>query len=209
MQETEDFRSTSGRVLTIASTVIAIAVIVAIALSDGWNGLLHFGAIPLLFAALVWAIFGRPFLRVSDGGVEIGNVLRLIHVPWPAVTELDRRWGLRVVTAFGKYTAWSVPAPKRPSFGSTFVGGTRVMEQKASQSAASLLDNGARDAPKGRTESKAAIAVAARWEKLKSAGHLDSPRLDAAKPTYRWNTDVIVVCAVLIILAAIGVATGS
>lgn len=205
MEDTEEFRSTSGRVLAIASAGVAVVVLVAVYISDGAAGLLHYGAIPLLFAAIVWAIFDKPFLRVTDGGVEIGNVFRLIHVPWPSVTELDRRWGLRVMTAFGNYTAWSVPAPKRPSFGGMVGGRTGMMQRNASMTTARL--ESAQDPRKGRIESKAAEAVVARWERLKSAGYLDSPRLDASKPTYRWNTDVIGVCVVLVLLAAVGVVT--
>ncbi|NYI68061.1 PH domain-containing protein [Spelaeicoccus albus] len=209
MGEVETFRSTSGRVLSIGSAATAVAVLVTIAVSDGVPGLLHYGAIPLLFAALVWAIFDRPFLRVSDGGIDIGNIARLVHIPWPSVTDLELRWGLRVVTSFGKYTAWSVPAPKRPSLGSTLAGGTSVMQQKASQSAASLLDKNSQKRRTDSVESEAAVSASKRWESLKDAGHLDNPRLDDAKPTTTWHKDVVSICGILIVLTAIGLATRS
>lgn len=204
MGETATYRSRSGRVLAIAAVVVAIAVIVSIAFSDGPSGVLHFGAIPLLFAAFVWAIFDRPYLRVTDGGLEIGNVFRSIHVPWPGVTDLELRWGLRVVTSFGKYTAWSVPAPKRPSIGSQFTGGLGLGPARSLDT--SLVDN-ARKPGRNRTPSEGAAAAAQRWAELGDAGYLDQPRLDAARPTTSWNTDVIAICAVLIVLAAIGLAT--
>lgn len=210
MGESETFRSLSGRALTVGSAVVAVLVIVTIAVSDGWTGILHYGAVPLLFAALVWAVFGRPFLRVTDGGLEIGNVFRYIHVPWPAVTELELRWGLRVVTEFGKFAAWSVPAPKRPHLSGRFTGnafGGSVGSRWSLPADAGLLDSQAKRSAAGRTESKPAAAASRRWQGLKEAGFLDSPRLDAAKPTTTWNVDVLTACGGLLVLSIIGIAT--
>lgn len=202
------FRSLSGRVLSIASGVVAVLVLITIAVSDGMTGVIHYGAVPLLFAGLVWAVFDRPFLRVTDGGLQIGNVFRSIHVPWPAVTELELRWGLRVVTEFGKFAAWSVPAPKRPRIGGR-LGGHPFGGNASMPPDTSLLDSQAKEGARGRTESKPAAAAQRRWQKLKDAGFLDTVRLDAAEPTKSWNTDVLGICGGLLVLSVIGVATYS
>lgn len=143
--------------------------------------LFTFGAIPLLFAAAVWAVFDRPYVRVSDGGVEIGNVLRTVRIPWPAVTGVELRWGLRVVTVRGGYTAWSVPPPSRPG----------------------LLGSG-----RGAAAAPAAQQVVDRWTALKDAGYLDDPRVEADVFVSRWNRPSLIVLATLLVLSVAGLLIG-
>ena len=84
------------------------------------------------------------------------------------------------MTAYGRFTAWSAPAP-----------GARgaLLSRTAST----------RDAPPGRdgeiragdlvdTPSGAAAAlVIERWQALQAAGHLDDPRLEHERATVRWH----------------------
>ena len=91
--------------------VAASAVGVVLAASAGVAALRTFGAPLALFALLGWAAFWRPHVEVSDGGVRVVNTFRTMEVPWPAILEVDGRYGLRLRTAFGTVTSWAAPAP--------------------------------------------------------------------------------------------------
>jgi hypothetical protein len=83
----------------------------ALVVEGAWQHLLTYvgplGLVALFGLAALWL----PYVEVSDGGVEIRNVLRTIRVPWPAIEDIDGRYGLRLTTTYGKVTAWAAPAP--------------------------------------------------------------------------------------------------
>lgn len=81
------------------------------AVSGGMDTVLSFAAPVALFGLLGWAAFWQPYVEVSDGGVTLANTLRTVQVPWPAINEVDGRYGLRLGTAYGNLTAWAAPAP--------------------------------------------------------------------------------------------------
>jgi hypothetical protein len=81
------------------------------ALLGGIDDLLRFGAPVTLFGVLGWAAFWEPYVEVSDGGVTVANTLRTVEVPWPAIDEVDGRYGLKLLTAYGPVTAWAASAP--------------------------------------------------------------------------------------------------
>lgn len=197
--EPETLHSISGRVLTVACTVTAVIAVVGIALDGGWQGLLNFGALPLLFAGLVWALFDQPYVRVTDGGVEICNIVRTVEIPWPAVTDIDLQWGLRLVTRLGNVSAWSVPPPSRPRarLSRNLRSGTGQLAGPQPVRPASPQDR--------RTPSHAAQTVVNRWHTLQQEGHLDDPRLESDRPVKHWNRTQLSVLTVLILLSAAGV----
>jgi hypothetical protein len=43
--------------------------------------------------------------------VTLRNVFRTVRLPWPAIESVDGRYGLRLGTAYGRFTAWAAPAP--------------------------------------------------------------------------------------------------
>jgi hypothetical protein len=109
-----------GRTVVIRSrTSVALAVAMVatsvvgfvLSLAADSDALRVFGAPLVLFGVLGWASFWRPHVEVSDGGVRVVNTFRTVQVPWPAITEVDGRYGLRLQTAFGTVTSWAAPAP--------------------------------------------------------------------------------------------------
>ncbi len=192
-------RSTSGKVLTTACIVTALIADVGIVLDGGWQSLLVFGALPLLFAAVVWTLFDRPYVRVTDGGVEICNLVRTVHIPWPAVTDIELRWGLKLITKFGDYSAWSVPPPPRPKFriGRGSSGGI------AAPRGGVYAGENAVGGP--RSPNQAARAAMERWESLQQAGYLKDPRLEFNEPLKQWNRPQLIVLAILVVLSAAGI----
>jgi hypothetical protein len=103
-------RSRGTRMLGAAMVVVAVLG-VGSALFEGADVLLRFGAPVALFGVLGWAAFWEPYVEVSDGGVTVANTLRTVHVTWPAVEEVDGRYGLKLGTPNGAVSAWAASAP--------------------------------------------------------------------------------------------------
>src|ERR1700754_5005687 len=104
------FRSRASVALALAMVATG-AVGVVLAVTEGADSLRTFGAPLVLFGVLGWAAFWRPHVEVSDGGVRVVNTFRTVQVPWPAITEVDGRYGLRLHTPLGTVTSWAAPAP--------------------------------------------------------------------------------------------------
>ncbi len=103
-------RSRSAQTLGYAMVAVAALGEVS-AVVDGPAALLRFAAPTALFGVLGWAAFVQPCVEVSDGGVRVANTWRTVEVPWPAIQDVDGRYGLRLVTAYGRVTAWGASAP--------------------------------------------------------------------------------------------------
>jgi hypothetical protein len=123
----------------------ASALGVASAALDGVEALLTYGGPILLFGLVGWAAFWRPHVEVSDGGVTVVNTLRTIRVPWPAIEDVDGRYGLRLRTAYGTVTAWAAGAPAGRQRAR---GEDSAMAQTVSGRLAELRDAGYLDDPR-------------------------------------------------------------
>ncbi|WP_370524119.1 PH domain-containing protein [Cellulomonas sp. APG4] len=177
---TIEFRARSGRVLTWAVAVLCAVAWVVTLVQEPVDAL-RYGPALALPALVVWAVLGRPAVLVSDGGVELRNVLRTVHLPWTAIVRIDTKYALTLETAYGTYAAWAAPAPSRmQTLGaspadlehlpeSTYVGGARPGDLITSASG------------------QAAAHVRRRWEALRDAGYLDDPRLEHDRPQVRWH----------------------
>ena len=110
MGESVLLRSRSAQALGVAMMVVSAAGLVS-AIFSGPTTVLQYAAPLGLFGLLGWAAFWAPHVRVTDGGVTVANTLRTTEVPWPAITGVDGRYGLRLDTAYGRITAWGAAAP--------------------------------------------------------------------------------------------------
>ena len=199
MTETAEFRPRSGRVMTIATAVLAAVGAVAAMVQEPVNGLRYLPAFGLA-VVLVWALFGRPAVLVSDGGVEIRNVLRTIELPWPSIVRIDTKYALTLYTAYGVYAAWAAPAPSRTHTLRATPEDTRHLPET------SYIGGGIRPGDLAGTPSgDAAAHIRRRWELLRDAGHLDAPRLERDAPRVRWHLVPAVGVAALAALAVLGV----
>lgn len=196
MTETAEFRPRSGRVLTIAAAVLAVAGAVSALVQEPVEGLRYLPAF-VLAVVLVWAFFGRPAVLVSDGGVEVRNVLRTIELPWPSIERIDTKYALTLYTAYGVYAAWAAPAPSRTQTIHAAPDDTRHLP------GTSYIGGGIRPGDLAGTPSgDAAAYIRRRWEELRDAGHLDAPRLERDAPRVRWH---LVPAAGVVVLAAFAV----
>lgn len=103
-------RSRGARAL--GAVMMALAVLgLGSAMFGGVDDLLVLGAPVTLFGVLGWAAFWQPYVEVTDGGVTVANTLRTVEVPWPAIDDVEGRYGLKLLTAYGPVTAWAASAP--------------------------------------------------------------------------------------------------
>lgn len=110
MGPTVRMQSPASRALGAVLVLAAVAGLVSTLLGDV-SDVLRVGAPAALFGVLGWAAFWRPYVEVSDGGVRVVNTLRTVVVPWPALEDVDGRYGLKLTTAYGGVTAWAAGAP--------------------------------------------------------------------------------------------------
>lgn len=176
-----EFRPRGSRILTIVVGVGAAAAATVGLVDDPATGVRYVPAFALA-AVLVWAIFGRPAVLVSDGGVELRNVLRTIALPWPAIQRIDTKYALTLYTAYGIYAAWAAPAPSR----SQAIRAEREDLKHLPES--TYVGGGVRPGDLAGTASgEAAAYIRRRWEWLRDAGYLEVPRLERPTPKVRWH----------------------
>ncbi|PJI94639.1 PH domain-containing protein [Luteimicrobium subarcticum] len=192
MNPERHFSSPSGRVLTVAAALVALVVLVGVAADGGVHALAHVGAIPVLAAAVVWALYWRPEVVVSDGGVTVANPLRTTHVPWPTFVGVDTRWSLVVRTTDGEVTAWAAP---RASGTARRVGRRPGAEERT---------------VRGASAETVALEITGRHATLAAAGHLEGAHEIAAahgmRPARRWDVPVVSTLGALAVLAVLGLA---
>jgi len=193
----EEFRPPFGRGLTVVVAVLGVVVVVVAATSDIGDALVTMPWV-LLFTACCWAIFWNPRVVVADGGVRLVNVTRTIDVPWPSITDVETRYALTLVTAYGRFAAWAAPAPS--------AAGALRMTMRARTRA---VGDGEVEAVTmgeiaGTASGDAATIVRRRWDRLRADGFLDDPRLEYDKPPIHWHWQMGLV---VVVLAALSVGT--
>jgi hypothetical protein len=181
-----------GRALTVAIGAIGIAVTIWTGVGYSWKD----AALTLPWTALLtlscWATFWRPRVAVSDAGVEVVNVSHTVFVPWPALQDTDTKWTLTLITAYGRFRAWSAPAPGTRAALSSLVG-SRKQRNPSNTGTVRLGD--LVDSPSGA----AAALIRHRWDAIRAAGHLENPRLERDRAQVTWH--VLTALAVVALLA--------
>ncbi|MGM0385656.1 MAG: PH domain-containing protein, partial [Actinomycetota bacterium] len=104
------YRTAVSRVLGYGAVVLAVLAVAFFAATGGVREVLRSGPVITFLALAVWVAFALPHVTVSDGGVTVRNVLRTVHVPWPAFRGVDSTWSLTVRTTAGDVGSWAVPA---------------------------------------------------------------------------------------------------
>lgn len=107
------YRTFFSRTVAWATAGVSTLALVFFVVTGGLVELARSGGFVVLVAALAWSAFEYPYVAVSDGGVTIRNIVRTVHVPWPAYQGLSTAWQLRVKTPDGEISSWAIPAPSR------------------------------------------------------------------------------------------------
>lgn len=189
---TVELRAPGGRGLTIATGLLCATALVTTAVQQP-GSVLRWAPALLVPLVLVWAVLGRPAVVVSDGGIELRNVLRTVHLPWPSVERVETRYALTLHTAYGCYVAWAAPAPGRAR---TLSAGPGDLPTRGT------APDGVRPGDLVTTPSgRAAALVQQRWDALHAAGHLDEPRLERDRPRVTWHVEPAVGLLALVAVA--------
>jgi Bacterial PH domain len=197
----ESVRPWWGRALTIAIAAICLAVTIWTGIGYSWTDAALTAPWTALLTLSCWATFWRPRVVVSDAGVQLVNVSRTIFIPWPALHGIDTKWSLTLITAYGRFRAWSAPAPGvRGAMLS--VGGSREEHgQPAPRGEPETVRTGDLvDSPSG----SAAALIQRRWDKMRAAGHLDAPRLERDRAQVTWHMATALAAGALL---AVGIVT--
>ncbi len=197
VNETVTFQPAFARGLTIAVALLSAGALTWTAVGDP-AAAVRYGPVFLLVPLAVWALYGRPAVVISDGGVELRNVTRTIELPWPAIVRIDTKYALTLETAYGVYAAWAAPAPSRTAA----VHATRNVMHHQPESAYHAGGLRPGDLP-GTASGDAAGYLRRRWEQLRDAGYLDDPRLERTTPRVRWHLGPAVALAVLAVAAVV------
>jgi hypothetical protein len=104
--------------------IICLAFVVAILIDDAS----HLTALlwPIAGLLVVWVIFLRPCVQLTQAGVVLRNLVRDVLFGWPAVDLIEQRWNLKVFDAKGHGRgSWAITAqrPRRASRRSFVPGG--------------------------------------------------------------------------------------
>jgi Bacterial PH domain len=186
-----------GRALTLAIAAICLSVTIWTGVSDSWTD----AALTVPWMALLtltcWATFWRPCVAVSDAGVALVNVSRTVFIPWPALHDVDTKWALTLMTAHGRFRAWSAPAPGTRAALFSLVG---TRKQHAPRGPEVIRPGDLVDSPSGA----AAALIRHRWDAVRAAGHLENPRLERERAQVTWHVATALACAALL---AVGIAT--
>jgi hypothetical protein len=197
----ESVRPWWGRVLTIVIGSISAAVTLWTGVAYSWADAGVTAPWMALLTLACWATFWRPRVAVSDAGVELVNVSRTIFIPWPALLGIDTKWSLTLITAYGRFTAWSAAAPGARGALLSLGGSREEHGPRGPQSEEIVRPGDLIDSPSG----SAAALIDRRWDKMRAAGHLDEPRLERDRAQVTWHVATALAAGVLL---AVGIGTG-
>lgn len=192
------FRPRFGQIMSLVIIALCVVALVSSMVHDGFSALWTVGPWMALVALVMWAAYWNPRVVVDDAGVHLVNILRTVTVPWPAIKDLETKWSLTLVTAYGKFTAWAAPAPGGMASARAANRRARLGVDQASYGDDATHLSATQSSPSGF----AAGVIRERWERLREDGHLDEPRLEFDRPPIRWHWEMIAGVVVLAALAA-------
>ena len=157
-----------------------------------------------LLALACWATFWRPRVAVSDAGVRARQRQpRTIFIPWPALHDIDTKWSLTLITAYGRFTAWSAPAPgQRGALLS--LGGSR--EEHGQRRAGARRRRGR----PARRPGRLAVRVRGRpdprrWDKVRARRSSRGPAVGATSARCTWHVARSPAASAAAALLAVGI----
>lgn len=196
----EIVRPSRGEMLTVVAAALALLLFGGVSIGDGWRDAAALAPWLVLLVGVTWAAFSRPHIEVSDAGIRLVNVLRTVVIRWPAVTGVETRYMLTIVTSHGEYAAWSAPIGGRRGAARSDGRARRLAEPDVRALGDSTLGAGdITDTPSGA----AALVIRRRWQQLRDAGHLDDGRLERQSAEIEWHWPLLVAGAALVLLGVV------
>ncbi len=213
LPQTTVLRPTSGKVLTVVIGLFAAVGLFSFIFRGEWRNALGFTPLAVTVVYLCWLLFWYPSVTVEPSGVEVRNPLRTFRVSWPAIVRIDTRYALTLFTkTTKKIVAWSAPSPSRYAGINTVRPDLSGLNPSVARKGVDL-DGVGLNPPKAdsvklgdtpRSESGlAALHVRRAWAALRDAGYLDSGVLEGTGVMTSWNTVVLGVAGILIVLGVL------
>jgi len=196
MGATQEFTSTYGRWLTGGAALAAVIALVSVLAADGVQDALLLLPVMGLVVVLVWALFWRPAVEVSDGEVVVRNVLETVRVPWPAYRGVTVKYSLVVHSTGRDVTAWAAPRSSGTA--------QRLRRRRPPEGP---LGGGRHNANAERV----ADAITERQAALKGAGYLEDAEAAVAAgvgPRRQWHSVTIAGVLVLAVAAVLALNAG-
>lgn len=180
------FRSTPARVLAVAVAAVAVGALVSLAV-DGVASLARWGVLTGAVVAWTWAAYWQPDVVLDAHGIRIGNVWRIVRVPWGAVRGVDTTWSLTVVTESARWSAWAAP---RSSGLRRRAASARSRWNRSDAAEDAEPGVGAEGADGGRTVANASAENVA----MEIAAHLPEVTRTAEPVVVTWRTTTVLLC---------------
>jgi hypothetical protein len=99
-------------IIAAIALMITAAALVFIVVDGGLLELARWAWPVVLLGWGAWLLYLRPFVRVSEGFVEVSNIVRTYRVPWSDIETIESRFALTIRTRSGRtIRAWAAPAP--------------------------------------------------------------------------------------------------
>lgn len=77
------------------------------------EGLISPAAFIVAIAAVAWAVFLRPHVRLHEDGIALANILTDSTVPFAAVEDITHQWALELHDTQGrKHSSWAIPVKR-------------------------------------------------------------------------------------------------
>lgn len=179
------YRQPAMLVPGIVLAVICVGFIVLIAVENGGSRLGEY-LWPIAGLLVVWIIFLRPCVQLTQAGVVMRNLLRDVRFGWPAVDLIEQRWNLKIFDENGKgYGSWAITAqrPKRAARTSAIKSGPSLL--RMGPGLGPVDEKNPTSVMKVRPGSAAAVASAIR------DGQLDYAAATKRDASYLANDEVV------------------
>jgi len=169
----------------VVLAVICVGFIVLIALENGFDHPQEF-LWPIAGLLVIWIIFVRPCVILTQAGVVMRNLVRDVRFGWPAIDLIEQRWNLKIFDEHGKgYGSWAITSqrPKRAARTSGIKSGPSFL--RMGPGLGPIDENNPNSVMKVRSGSAAAVAGAIR------DGQLDYASATARDASYTANDEVV------------------
>lgn len=184
-----------GWVMVAGAALLAVLTVWDV--SQGRDeGLIYPAAFIVAIAALAWAVFLRPHVRMHEDGVVLANILTDTTVPFAAVEDITHQWALELHDTDGrKHSSWAIPVKRervRRGQVDDFAETTSARRGSAGRSAQGVADEAQRALQRWRLD----------------GGQLDAPRGQSAAPARavtRLAPAPVAVLALAAVLALVAV----
>lgn len=199
MSPTHVFSSTYGRALTVLSGIAAVIATIAVWAADGPDDGLTTALVAGLVVLVVWAMYWRPRVEVSDGLIEVRNVWSTVRVPWPTFTGSTLKLSLVLHTRDGDVPVWAAP---RSSSSARWLARRRPVEE-------SVAVPGKDGTVRRQGTAEALVAeIERRQAALTAAGHLPVAAIEGVRVERRTHGRTIAAAGVLAVAGAAALLLG-